>query len=67
MCTNGLVIFLFSSEDLNTITQTHTQIGNFLAVQWLGRGAYSARGLGSIPGQGTNILQAVKHSQKKRK
>ena len=43
------------------------RIGNSLAVQWLGLGAYTARGLGSIPGQGTNILQAVKYGQKKRK
>ena len=34
-------------------------IGNSLAVQWLGFGGLTARGPGSIPDQGTKILQAV--------
>ena len=34
-------------------------------VQWLGLCASSAGGLGSIPGQGTRILQATWHGQKK--
>ena len=38
--------------------------GNSLAVQWLGLGAFTAMGLGSIPGQGTKIPQAVQHGQK---
>ena len=33
-------------------------------VQWLGTGAFSAEGPGSILGWGTNILQAVWSSQK---
>ena len=33
-------------------------------VQWLGLGALTARGPGSIPGQGTKILQAMWHGQK---
>ena len=39
--------------------------GNFLAVQWLGLLAFTAEGSGSVPGQGTKILQAMWHSQKK--
>ena len=40
--------------------------GNSLAVQWLGLSAFTAEGPGSIPGQGTSILQAARHSQKKK-
>ena len=32
--------------------------GNSLAVQWLGRHAFTAEGAGSIPDWGTKILQA---------
>ena len=35
-------------------------------VQWLGLHAFTAEGLGSIPGQGTKILQAVQCRQKKK-
>ena len=34
-------------------------------VQWLELGASAARGLGSIPGQGTKILQAMQPKEKK--
>ena len=37
-------------------------LGNSLAVQWLGLSAFTAEGLGSVPGQGTKILQAVRHA-----
>ena len=40
--------------------------GNFLAVQWLGLLAFTAEGSGSVPGQGTKILQAMWRSQKKK-
>ena len=40
-------------------------LGNFLAVQWLGLGAFTARGPGSIPGRGTKILQAAWCGQNK--
>ena len=40
--------------------------GNSLAVQWLGLGAFTAKGLGSIPGQGTKVPQAMWHGQKKK-
>ena len=42
-------------------------IGNSLAVRWLGLDAFTAVGLGLIPGQGTKILQAARHSKKKKK
>ena len=38
-----------------------------LEVQSLGFGAFMAKGPGSISGQGTKILQAVWHVQKKKK
>ena len=38
-----------------------------LAVQWLGLHASTAGGVGSIPGQGTEIPQAAWHGQKSKK
>ena len=35
----------------------------FLVVQWLGFHAFTAKGMGSISGQGTKILKATRHSQ----
>ena len=32
-------------------------VGNCLGVRWLGLCTFTAKGLGSIPGQGTKILQ----------
>ena len=43
------------------------QHGKSLAVQWLGLHPSTARGTGSIPGQGTKILHTAHHSQKKKK
>ena len=40
------------------------QDGTSLAVQWLGLGASTAGGPGSIPGQGTKIPQAARRGQK---
>ena len=42
-------------------------LGNSLAVQWLGLWASTAGGTGSIPGQGTNMPHAMRHSQKKKR
>jgi len=39
--------------------------GTSLAIQWLGLRTFTAKGLGSIPGRGTKIPQAVQHSQRK--
>ena len=39
--------------------------GNFLAVQWLGLCAFTAKGPSSIPGHGTKIPQATWSGQKK--
>ena len=41
-------------------------VGTSLAVQWLGLHASTAGGMGSIPGRGTKILQAVGRRQKKK-
>ena len=43
------------------------EVGNSLAVQRLGLGAFTAVGPGSIPGQGTKILHAAYCVQKKKK
>ena len=45
----------------------HVEVGTSLVVQWLGLGAFTAKGPSSIPGQGTKIAQAVWHDQKKLK
>lgn len=37
---------------------------NFLVVQWLRLHTFTAKGAGSIPGQGAKIPQAVWHDQK---
>ena len=42
-------------------------IGNSLARQWLELCLFTANGLGSIPGQGTKILQTSMNGQKKTK
>ena len=36
-------------------------------VQWLELHAFTAEGLGSIPGQGTKIPQAMQYGQKKKR
>ena len=41
--------------------------GNSLVVQWLRRHAPNARGMSSIPDQGTKILRAALQGQKKKK
>ena len=48
-------------------TTVQSNWGTSLAVQWLRLHAPKAGGTGSIPGQGTKILQgAVKKKQKKK-
>ena len=39
--------------------------GTSLDIQWLGLRTFTAKGLGSIPGRGTKIPQAVQHGQRK--
>ena len=41
--------------------------GNALVVQWLGPGAFTGEGPGSIPGQGTEILEAAQCGQERKK
>ena len=43
------------------------QHGNSLAGQWLGLHPSTARGTGSIPGQGTKILHTAHPGKKKKK
>ena len=45
-------------------TQVKLHFRNSLVVQWLALCTFTAEGLGSIPGQGTKILQAMLCSQK---
>ena len=42
-------------------------LGNSVVVQWLDLHAFTAMDLGSIPGQGTEILQATGYGRKKKK
>ena len=48
---------------LSVYLKKKNYLGNSLAVQWLGLCAFTAVGLGSIPGQGPKILQATKHAR----
>ena len=41
--------------------------GNFLVVQWLGLGTFTAMALGSNRSRGTKISQAAWHGQKRKK
>ena len=41
--------------------------GTLLVVQWIRFHAYTAVGMGSIPGLGTKIPDATQHDQKKKK
>ena len=52
---------------MTKIKLIQTCIGNSLAVQWLGLHAFTAKGMGSIPGQGTKIPQATQYSKNKTK
>ena len=45
----------------SSLSVTHYKKGNSLTIQWLGLGAFTARGLGSIPGQRTKIPRATWH------
>ena len=49
-------------EELNEMVNTKC-LGNFPVVQWLEHGTFPAEVLGSIPGQGSKILQAVQCGQ----
>ena len=42
---------------------TEAKLGISLAVQWLGFCTFTVEGVGSIPGCGTKILQAVQRGQ----
>ena len=44
-----------------------TQVGNSLEVWWLRLHAFTTKGVGSIPGRGTRILQAMRFRKKKEK
>ena len=65
----------YHGEPKNTsLTKQRTEIRfrakikeNFLAVQWLRLGAFTAVGLDSIPGWGTKILQATWRGKNKTK
>ena len=37
----------------------YTKVGNSLAVQWFGLGAFTVKGVSSIPGWGTKITQGA--------
>ena len=55
---------IFSESKLMYILKSI--VGNSLAVQWLGLCISTVVSMGSIPGQGSNILHAMQHGQKKK-
>ena len=46
------------SHKIATFEICKNKLGNSLVFQWLGLHAFTAQGLGSIPGQGTKIPKA---------
>ena len=62
-----LLICIFKNRKKNKYYLKKIGIRNFLEVKWLALRTFSAQGVGSIPGQGTKILQAVWCGQKKKK
>ena len=56
-CINGIISSSQHRPFYNFIQHTFT--GTSLAVQWLRLHAPNAVGMGSIPGQGTKIVQAA--------
>ena len=71
-CFNDNKISWLEDRCLNLFQQGQVQMKNrvsfemSLVVQWLGLCASNEGGASSIPGQGTKILQAVQHCQKKK-
>ena len=55
-----------TAVNINRIKTQIWTLGTSPAVQWLGLGALTAEGAGSIPGQGTKIPQAVRPKKKKK-
>ena len=55
----NLVLEFWSFENVEYKIQ-----GTSLAVQWLGPLAFTAKGVGSIPGRGTKIPQVPRRGQK---
>ena len=55
-------VILIISESVNTKFSKNSQ-GSSLVVQWLELCAFTAKGLGAIPGWGTKIPQAAQCSQ----
>lgn len=48
----------------NVTSKTEAKLGISLAVKWLGLCTFTAEGVGSIPGCGTKIVQAMQRGQK---
>ena len=58
---------LIRMKKFNILSIKGLALGSSLVVQWLGLHALTAKGPGSIPGQGTKIPRAVRCGQKKEK
>lgn len=63
-----LVIFSFPFLTLVLLQRIHDQhLGTSLDVQWLRLCAFTAVGMGLIPGRGNKMPPAAWHNQKKKK
>ena len=69
LCLACVVLFVIVSLALLTDSQSFKmeRFGTSLVVQWLRLHAPNAGGMGSIPGLGTKILRAPRHSKEKKK
>ena len=56
-----------AKKQIQILKNQFKKMENYLEVQWIGLWASTAGNMVLIPGQGTKILQAVQHGQKKKK
>ena len=64
-CRERTVLSKAALEQLDIHKQKKRNLGNSLAIQWLGLCAVIAGGMGSMPGWGSKIPQTLQPSQKK--
>ena len=55
-----------AKKQIQILKNQFKKMENYLEVQWIGLWASTAGNMVLIPGQGTKILQAVQHGQKKK-
>ena len=62
----SIVVYCYMNSGVCMLLSKLTYLGSSLLAQWLGFWAFTDAAFGSVPGWGTEILQAVWHSQEKK-